>query len=302
MCLNRVADEELTAFEELVAQALERGDERGIEIIGYGEVTTVLAMESSSGPRAVKRVPPFAAEDSARRYMAMVERYIAALEAGGVRAIETHLHRVDGRDGKHVVYCVQPALPFGSLAPDLLRGLGEEQACAFYEQILAAIEGVVCERLAPDGQLSNWAFYRDRLVYIDVSTPFMRDESGNELLDWEHQLRALPAPIRPVVRRWIAPQLLDKYYTLRGQVVDLLGNLIKEHLEHLTDPYMRRANERFEFTPTISQKEIRDYYSGDARAYAFLQSARRADRWWQRSILRRTYPYFLPPPIDRNTG
>jgi hypothetical protein len=30
-----------------------------------------------------------------------------------------------------------------------------------------------------------------------------------------------------------------------------------------------------------------------------MQAARRADRWFYRNILRKPYPYLLPPRIDR---
>ncbi len=298
--MRPIPEDELAAFEDLVESALERGDERGIDIIGYGEVTTVLALDSSVGRRAVKRMPPFASAAQAETYENLVRRYVEALRAGGLEPVETQLQRVERKGGRVVVYCVQPSLAPGELAPAYVRELDEASARECCERIYDAIAGVVSERLAPDGQLSNWAFVGERLLYLDVTTPFMRDEQGREMLDWEHQLRALPALVRPPVRWWVAPHLLDKYYTLRGQIVDLLGNLIKERLEHLLEPLIALANERLHFDPPIDEREVRRYYAGDARAYAFIQAARRADRWWQRRVRRRVYPYFLPPPIDRN--
>ena len=298
--MRPIPSAELAAFEDLVEGALERGDERGLDIIGYGEVTTVLALTSSVGRRAVKRMPPFDSTEQAAAYEELVARYLDALRAGGLEPVETELQRVNREGGRVVVYCVQPSLAPGDLAPAHVRELDEDAACSCCRRILDAIAGVVSDRLAPDGQLSNWAFVGERLLYLDVTTPFMRDEQGREMLDWEHQLQALPAVVRPAVRRWVAPHLLDKYYTLRGQIVDLLGNLVKERLEHLLAPFMLLANERFRFDPPIDEREVRRYYAGDARAYAFIQAARRADRWWQRHVRRRVYPYFLPPPIDRN--
>jgi len=44
---------------------------------------------------------------------------------------------------------------------------------------------------------------------------------------------------------------------------------------------------------------VRAHYKSDAQTWAFMQAARRADRWFYRNMLRRPYPYLLPPRIDR---
>ena len=53
------------------------------------------------------------------------------------------------------------------------------------------------------------------------------------------------------------------------------------------------------FTPPITLSEVRRYYRGDARTWAQLLRLRRADRFWQRKVRRRAYPFLLPGRIER---
>ena len=45
--------------------------------------------------------------------------------------------------------------------------------------------------------------------------------------------------------------------------------------------------------------QVRQYYAGDARQYAALQWARRAERWVKMRVCCQVYPHLLPPPIAR---
>jgi len=157
----------------------------------------------------------------------------------------------------------------------------------------------VTPSLAPDGQLSNWAFEADRLRYLDVGTPFLRDEQGKQLVDFTEQTRALPAPVRVIVNRFLLRGILDAYHSTRGQAVDFLGNLIKEGLGDIFPPLLPIANEVFGLTPGITEQEVRAHYKSDAQTWALMQAARRADGWFYRNILRKPYPYLLPPRIER---
>jgi hypothetical protein len=101
------------------------------------------------------------------------------------------------------------------------------------------------------------------------------------------------------VNRFLIDDILDNYHSLRGQALDFLGNLIKEQLAHLIPPLLPVANATFGISPLIDEAEVHAHYKADARIYAGIQAARRADRWWHLHVLRRPYPYLLPPPIDR---
>ena len=50
----------------------------------------------------------------------------------------------------------------------------------------------------------------------------------------------------------------------------------------------------------ISLREVDRYYESDAYLWEFLQRLRRADRFWQRRVRRRTYQFLLPGRIERN--
>jgi hypothetical protein len=296
----RVSDAELAAFEQAVRACLAAGDDGSIEVLGYGEVTTVLALDAGAGRFALKRLPEFPDMGSAERAVRVIRLYLEALRKLGVDVVDTDVRYVHLEGDPVMVYCVQPALPSECLGPAYMHALDESAAVAAFDRILEILARAVTDVVAPDGQLSNWAFVEDRILYMDVSSPFMRDAEGRQLLDWDHYLQSsMPLPLQPIVRRWVLPHLLDKYFTLRGQVVDLLGNLIKEGLVHLEVPLRERANQKLAFAPPISEEEVRKYYAGDARTYAFLQAARRADRWVQQSLGRR-YGTFLPPKLDRN--
>ena len=52
-------------------------------------------------------------------------------------------------------------------------------------------------------------------------------------------------------------------------------------------------------TPEITETEVCKFYAGDARLWAAVLAARRADRWWQRRIRRRAYQFLPPRRIER---
>ena len=52
-----------------------------------------------------------------------------------------------------------------------------------------------------------------------------------KLLDLEPLAQAYPAILRPPLRRFVAPKILDGYRDLRSVYLDLCGNLLKERLD-----------------------------------------------------------------------
>ncbi len=295
-----VSYEELRDFESRVRDALRREDESALDILGYGEVSTVLGLDTAAGRLACKRMPPMRDREEAEETAALIAEYVHELRQHGLNVIETGLSIIEADDGTFVVYVVQPGLPAGSLGPDYFRGLDTARATEEFGKILSLLEGSVTPTVAPDGQLSNWAFVGDDIFYLDLSSPFMRDEDGNERLDWYRQLAVFPFPLRLFVCRYLLPDILDKYHSLRGQIVDFMGNLQKERLDHLSQLLLFMANEHFAFDPPITMENVREYYLADARTHATVQTLRRAHRWFWRRVLRRTYPHFLAPKIERN--
>ena len=289
---------EIEAFEDRLAEATRTGRADALDVIGYGEVSIAVKLATPHGEFACKRLVPFSSRDAAKRTAALIASYIAELRSCGIDVVETETPILARPEG-HVLYCVQPLLSPGTLGPRFLRNKTAKEAEPHVRRIFEQIARAVTPRLAPDGQLSNWAIDGDRLRYLDVGTPFLRNEDGEDLFDFTEQTRALPAPVRVVVNRFLLRGILDNYHSTRGQAMDFLGNLIKEGLSDIFPPLIPVANEVFALSPSITEQDVRAHYKSDAQTYAFIQSARRADRWLYRKVLRKPYPYLLPPRIAR---
>jgi len=288
---------EIERIDAAIDHALESGDTSGLDIIGYGEVSCVVAYQTEGGRFAVKRLPPFQSEDRLRQYEVTLKKYLERLASKGITVAQSELQSIPKERGQFIAYCIQPMLDESSLGPKHFSatdiGAAKTSFSALIDRILSAVD----DRMGLDAQISNWSIAGGKLRYIDVTTPLMRDAEGKEELDVDLFLASLPAPLRPVVKRFMIKSILDKYYDRRGVVLDLLGNLIKERLEHLIEPFLAIANERLE-TP-ITSKQIRAYYADDASTWALLQKLRAADRFIQRRVLRRRYPFLLPGKIER---
>lgn len=289
---------EVEDFERRLDEAVRTGRTDELDVIGYGEVTIAVRLATSHGDFACKRLVPFSTRQAAQRTVDLIASYVAQLEAHGIDVVDTETPIVERAQG-HVIYCIQPLLRRGTLGPDFLRGKTAEEARPHVRRIFEHIRASVTPSLAPDGQLSNWAIDGERIRYLDVGTPFLRNERGEDLFDFTEQTRALPGPVRFVVNRFLLRGILDNYHSVRGQALDFLGNLIKEGLAELLASLIPLANEVFDLEPRITEREVRAHYKSDAQTYAFVQAARRADRWVYQNVLRRPYPYLLPPRIDR---
>ena len=222
---------DLSALDTSVEAALTSRDETALHVLGYGEISTVLAWPSPEGPFACKRLPTF--DDPARfdAYRRVFDASIATLAGRGLTVHPTSLEALPRPDGTVASYCVQRVLPRATLAPERLRVVNEPEGRMLLARIADAIGTVVDERVGLDAQLSNWAEADGDLVYLDVTTPLLRDDAGADLLDTELFLSSIPAALRPIVRRFVLPSILDTYFEIRPIALDLVGNLHKEHLD-----------------------------------------------------------------------
>ena len=288
----------LVALEARVERALGAGGAGDLEVLGYGEISAVLALDGPGGRFACKRLPPFTGPASLRAYRACLEDYLRALAARGVRVAETAFLHLVRPGGTISAYCVQAAFPAESLLPAVLARAGEARARALFARLVDAVARSVGPGLGLDGQVSNWAVAGEDLVYLDVTTPLLRDQAGAERLDTDLFLASLPWALRGPVRRFLLGEILDKYYRPRGVVLDALANLVKERLDRWLPPFLEEANARL--APALSEREVRRAYASDARMWALLQRLRRLDRAWQRRVRRRVYPFLLPDRIARH--
>jgi hypothetical protein len=286
--------EALTDLERRVVDALSTDDRETIDVLGYGEISTVLALEVDGRPYACKRLPPFP-PDAIETYRSACSAYLAALGERGIRTASSTIEIVPSGDGD-AVYCIQPIED--RLLVDYLRTADREDVAGIADRLIGLIVDAIDDRLGLDAQLSNWALDPDDgFVYIDVTTPLIRDEDGTEMLDTDVFIASLPAFLRPGVRRFVLPEILSHYYDARAALVDLIGNLKKERLEHVAASFLKAANRCVD--PPITQKELDGYYRTDAVMWEVLQRLRKTDRWWQRTIRRRGYPFLLPGKVER---
>lgn len=297
----RLGDEELADLERLVGQALRSADEEALPILGYGEISLVLAWPPapSAGERqfACKRLPAFGTDALFERYRETLRDYIAALEATGMHVVPTELRGVELPGGAVAGYVVQPILPSEQLAPAVLAAAGQADAVALIEAVTSQTAATIGPHLGLDAQLSNWIWDGEALTYIDVSTPLIWDASGRCLLDLELIAQPFPPPLRWPLRRFLAPRILDGYRDLRGVFLDLCGNLLKARLDRRLPEFVAAANEHLAEPLTVA--EVERYYRSDRRLWAALLWLRMLDRAWQRNVRRRAYPYLLPGRTER---
>lgn len=291
-----IDDAELAELEGLVRRALGSGSTDGLGVLGYGEITLVLGWPVEHPRVACKRLPVFADEKRARAYGSLILEYVGELTTRGIRVLPTEWRTTPADGGRIAAYVVQPALPGERLAPRLVAN-DDAGAPELLASIVSQIVAVVDSRVGLDAQLSNWAVLDGDLHYFDVTTPLLADATGRTRLDLDLLTSPLPAAIRPIVRRAVAPGLVAAYHRPRDVAVDLVGNLLKERLEHAVAPAIEQANARL--SPPITRAEIDRWYRSDARTWGALLRLRRADRWWQRKVRRRDYPFLLPGPIRR---
>lgn len=292
-----VPDDAVRTLEEQVQRALARADGSDLDIIGYGEVTLVLRLSVGGAQYACKRLPYFRDEAALADYQRLLSDYIVRLSDAGVRVADTGMwhQRIPG--GAIVAYCVQPELPTDRVCSRLLRSADEQWARDFAKRFIDIVDRTVTPTLGLDAQAANWIDINGDLVYVDVTTPLMRDRTGRELLDSRPFYASLPWLVRDSVRLATRKSIFDKFYSPRGVILDFLGNLHKEGLARLVAEFARSANERL--VRPITPAEAAAYYRSDAATWETLQRLRRADRFWQRYVRHRTYPFLLPPPITR---
>jgi uncharacterized protein DUF6206 len=294
--VTTVAD--VTPLEQAVDRALATRDQDGLHVLGYGEITTVLAWPGADGPWACKRLPVFDSDARIASYRDRFDEYVAALEARGVAVLESRLQVVPTTGGT-AVYIVQPTIAPDLLGPAALRASSEADGRALLTEVIERIAAVAAPTVGLDAQLSNWARVDGDLRYFDVSTPMLRDEHGRDLLDTELFISTLPPYLRPVVRHLLLGSLLDQFFDPRTTALDFAANLYKEELSEWVPAAIELANERLRPDPLLSVREARRYRRRDARVWEMLQRMRRIDRTWQQRVRRRHYPFLLPGRINR---
>jgi hypothetical protein len=291
-----LSEGDLRQLDELVEAALAAGDESALPILGYGEISLVLAWPREAHRFACKRLPPFRDHERFETYRETLADYVEALRAAGLRVVETEMRAVDHRDGMVAGYVVQPLLPSEQLAPAVVRRSDPEAGHPLVKALAAAVERTVSPSLGLDAQLSNWTWSGGELTYLDVSTPLIWCE-GRSRLDLDLLADAYPAILRWPLRHFVAPGILETYRERRKVYLDFAGNLLKEGLDPWLPRFLEAINRHI--SKPLSEEEVRRYYRSDKRLWAALLVTRRLDRAWRRRVRRRPYPFLLPGRIER---
>jgi hypothetical protein len=276
--------------------ALHRGRPDSLPVVGFGEISLAFSWPPEQPTVVAKSLPPFPDPHRFERYVAVLDDYLTVLRRRGVDTMPTAVRAVT--DGPHRrAYVLQPWVPAHTVAPAVLARSGPEEGerllAAIVERILRASDATV----GIDGQVSNWVVVGDRVHYLDVCTPMLRDEHGRDRLDTALFVDAVPWLLRGPVHRFVAPELLSPYHEPRRVLLDTAGNLLRERLPRWIPTLLRLANPHLD--PPLTPGEVHRFYRGNARLWSTLQSLRRADRAWQRTVRRRPYPYLLPDRYER---
>ena len=287
----------LPAVEAAVQEALDSGREDHLRVLGHGEISLVIGWPTQDPVVACKRLPVFPSATAAQRYADVFSRYLARLEQRGLHVVPSSLQFLTpGSDGRQVGYVVQPVLPRDSLGPEILRSGTPDPDHPLVAAVVTGVLGTVDASTGLDAQISNWAMVDGTARYLDVTTPILYDD-GRLGLDVDVLMAAYPWVLRPPLRRFAAPPIAAAYCEPRTVLLDLAANLHKERLTGWIPAVMEAANRGLGSPLTAS--EVDRYYRSNARLWEVMLRLRRADRWWQRSVRRRPYPFLLPGPTRR---
>lgn len=283
-----ISQEELAELDGAVDRMLLTGSASNVEILGAGDIACVVGWRGL----ACKRLPPF---DSARRveaYRSVLKNYLERLGAAGVPFVPSEVQSCLRSDGKISGYVVQPRLKAETLLPTILKRAGKEEALEMFRQVLRHVHAFVNPQCGFDAQLSNWAVDGGRLILLDVTSTLLRDETGRDLFDSELFVAVLPAVVQGVVRRYYVTNLMDRFFTVRGVLLDLLGNSPNCGLGRLRELFLKEANAGLD--RPLTMREIRAYHLQEKTTWIFLRRALMMEQFWQRKVKRAPHPVLLP--------
>jgi hypothetical protein len=292
------------------------------QVLGYGEMSTVMTISGTDPNLVYKRMPMFHSEQELASYLDLYDAYQEHLAAAGINVVPATITYITPDDGNIVAYIIQERLDRHALANTIIHSLPAEEVERMFEAVLEGIGRVFAYNQARggeieigfDAQISNWAVGRYQagqrrlpdpveLIYIDTSSPLLRLH-GEEQLDPELFLRSAPSFLRWLIRLLFLEDVMNRYYDRRQVIIDVLANLHKEKREDVIPGLIETANTFLEDATTdaifrpLTEAEIARYYQEDARIWTVYLTSRRTDRWLHR-VLGRPYPYVLPGDVDR---
>ena len=166
-----------------------------------------------------------------------------------------------------------------------------------------------CEKNKPglevalDGQLSNWVLLEEegesRLCFVDTGTPLIKKE-GKNLLDPDLLLQAAPKPLRGLIKWLFADDVMNRYYDIEKNMIDLVANLYKEQKPELIPMFIDVVNKKLpDGVRLLTAKGIVSYYREDKFIWWLFLGLRRIDCWLSTKIFKNRYEFILPGKIKR---
>ncbi len=290
-----------------------------VNILGYGEISTVLTFEESDfSHEAFKRLPLFSTAEEVEDYCNLYLEYNQLLKDVGVETPVSHAYWVKGHEGRFVAYLSQERLLREAIGNKIIQQHSREESLILLRLVLDKMHKLWKQNednneliLGLDSQISNWAIknYDNRqnisenskLLFIDTSTPFIR-KNGVEQMNPLLFLQSAPPVIRPVLRKFFLQEIMDRYYDFRLVLIDLIANLYKEQCVDLIPDWLEvvnHANQELLSGNTITKEEIEKYYKEDKFIWQLFLGVRRANRFMNTKILGKRYEFTLPGQIER---
>ena len=282
---------DLEALEAAVGDALRTRDASRLCLLGHGEISLALGWPAENPRFACKRLPPFDSLDAYAAYASVVEHYIGELRRRGVRVVETELMSLRRTDGRVIGFHIQPALAPETLGLEILRRSTPSADHPFVRSVIDVVARGTGDCIGIDAQFSNWSWMDGEPWLLDLTTPFVLDERDQPGFDMTPFLAALPAVIRPIVRREMI-KLLPRFLTIRGTLLDLTANTIKANLDGWVEPVLACVNGHVD--PPVTYAEAHRVYKSDRSTFNLILRLERANRFCQERIRRRRYEFLLP--------
>ena len=290
-----IDESQVAEAEAAIGNALKTGDQGPLKVLGYGEITVVVGWPTDHPTVALKRLPPSRDRLRLERYADLIDTYCERLRAKHIR-VAPHDHViVAASGGGWALYNIQPLFAAPALAIESLRSTIPAAGNWVVRSVIGhAIKAT--PELGIDAQFTNWFLDDNDLILVDTTTPILRDQ-GKSALDVGMLLTPMPAVLRPVLRRFVVPDILARLHDPRSNVIDLTSNLHRERLADWIPHVLDEANRHLD--RPIERSEVDAYYHSDKRLWSTIQRAKRTQRWWSTSVRRRPYPVLLPGPIER---
>ncbi len=147
------------------------------------------------------------------------------------------------------------------------------------------------DRVGFDGQAANWFWHDGTATMLDVTSPYLLNQAGDDL---EYDSSVFLAEYPLVARGYLRKELLTivhRYTTTSGVISDMVANLMKEGLDRWVQPTIDTTRERLGVT--IDLDECRAMFDTDRKLFPLALRAKRVQRRWMQLTGRR-YESLIP--------